>query len=312
MNLVTRRTTRSITSRDIGATEEFDDYVNTTNKYEEMNVNNHLNTLQLTIITIFSIDNGKRRSRGEKYIVVRNVLGNKFVIKMSDEKHYVSFNDNNNVYQYERYKGSFLNEGQDVDTLDKVLYVCGDNGLCIKDRNDNGPFTLNFISKNNISKETLMIEGAVIAYPLISLAELMTYNNENYHELYSKIFEQTCLLRRNFVDNNLCHLHSLREKVNAINNKFNEIKEHIVCIDRFMESNCERNRCACLKLTHTKYERFCQVVKEANPEIQLIRDVNCKAEPFLSYILDFIRLNEDFGALYEKLCYVSENLSKLK
>ena len=304
-----RRTIRSITSRDIGYNEELESYVNTGSKHDELNINNHLNTLHLTIISIFSVDN---RHDKEKYIVVRNAIGHKFVIKMCDQRHYVSFNEHNNVYQYERHKGKFLNEGQDIDSLDRVLYVCGDSGLCIKDRNDEGPFVVNFVSKNNVSKETLMIEGAVVAYPLINISELMTYNHENYHLLYEKIFAQSCIIRSSFVENNLSHLKALRCKLVNMCNKFETIKSHIQCIDTMMEQNCERNKNTCMRLTHTKYERFCQVVKENNPDIELLKTINSKVEPYFSYILDFAKLNDDFAHLCDKLSHIEECMNKLK
>lgn len=305
----TKKTTRSITSRDIGYNEELESYMVNTSKHDDLNINNHLNTLHLSIISIFSVNN---RHEQEKYIVVRNAIDHKFVIKMSDQRHYVSFNEHNNVYQYERHRGNFLNEGQDIDNLDRVLYVCGNNGLCIKDRNDEGPFTVNFVSKNNVSKETLMIEGAVIAYPLINVSELMTYNHENYHLLYEKIFAQTCVIRSNFIHNNLCHLKSLRCKLVAINNKFEEIKSHIQCLEAMMDQNCERNKNTCMRLVHTKYDRFCQVIKEANPEIELLKSINGKVESYFSYILDFARMNDDFALVHDKLAHIEECIAKLK
>lgn len=292
--------------------DDFEEEISSSYKsQEELNITNKLNQLHLTTISIFSVNIKKQRTQ-EKYIVVRTPLGQKFVIRMTEENYFVSFDDRNNVYQYESYNGSFLPGDAGIQNLDRVLYTCGSDGLCIVDRNENGPYTLNFTSKNNITRETLMIEGGITPYPLINISELLSYNDTNIAALYSKINDQTCAIRKNFIETNLPGLIENKMKLHAINELFCNIKHCLQKIDNQIIAGCNKNKICCTRISNTKYERICEIVQQSHPDITEVMNINNKAEKFYSVVRNLVALQDDFSEIRDKLDHIYTSLQQLE
>lgn len=281
---------------------------------EKFNVNNKLSQLQLEIISIFITK--VKKGEEEKYIILKTPIGQKFVLKMCEENYFVSIDNRGDVHQYERHEGSFLPSDTDynIPNLDKVLYTCGADGLCIMERDKNGPYQMNFIAKTHGGKESLMLEGSVIPYPLINLQELLIYDDENYHLLYKKINEQSCVIRRNFREVNIPLFNSLKNHIHGINKLFDCLCKDIKCIDEEIEEGCKMNLLCCDKFALTPYARLCEILQQKiNMElIESNKHINCKAEKFYNAIRILINSEQEFTRLFECLTIIHESVEQLK
>lgn len=286
----------------------------------DINLDNIFSKLHLTVISVFNINDPK--GHDQKFILVRNILGNKFIVKVSDTDHFITV-DKGEVYQYHHYTGSILPSygNLDLPPVEDVFYTCGSDGLCIMENGETNPNRLNFASVKNVGKEMIYTDGAVLGYPLVSLEELKRYNEENHTDLMKKVALQSCKIRKLFSEAYYLSLVELKTKMEETYGSFNNIRTILNKTYNQYVVRCNENNNICQeRLRNTDYKRLNTIISQAkvlgeeypNQQFKECNENNNEVEELFSIIRSLTLELELASQLSANLKNIESRLEKFK